>query len=210
VYEALCRRGALFAAQLAPLVSMPPAQVEDALGELVAAGLVTCDGFAALRGLIVGARRRHLRRHAAVRPPQSGRWCLLRGFGEAEIDRGERAERWCQLLLRRYGVMFRDLLAREAAAPPWYELCRAFRRLEARGDIRGGRFVAQVAGEQYALPTIISGLRRKEEADDGMLTLAATDPLNLGGRGRPGGTIPAAAGTRIGLRCALAGSERAT
>jgi ATP-dependent Lhr-like helicase len=205
IYELLCQRGALFAGQLGPLMQMLPSQVEDALGELAAAGLVTGDGFAALRSLIADAasRRKQQRRgrvpsRTALRPLDSGRWSLLRVPNEFRLEATERTERWCRLLLRRYGVMFRDLLARESAAPPWHELVRGFRRLEARGDIRGGRFVAHVSGEQYALPEVIGSVRQdSNESNPPLLMLSATDPLNLWGRILPGLKVPAVLGNRL-------------
>jgi ATP-dependent Lhr-like helicase len=101
-------------------------------------------------------------------------------------------------LLRRYGVMFRDLLANESAAPPWHELVRTYRRLEARGEIRGGRFVAGVAGEQYALPEVISVLRAcGENLEEATQTLPATDPLNLTARITPGPRVPALPGYSV-------------
>jgi ATP-dependent Lhr-like helicase len=107
----------------------------------------------------------------------------------------ERTEQWCRLLLRRYGVMFRDLLANESSAPPWGELVRSYRRMEARGEIRGGRFVAGVAGEQFALAEVIPLLRAAvNDADEQPLTLAATDPLNLSGRIIAGQRVPALPG----------------
>jgi ATP-dependent Lhr-like helicase len=112
----------------------------------------------------------------------------------------QRTEEWCRLLLRRYGVMFRDLLANESAAPPWYELVRAYRRLEARGEIRGGRFVASVAGEQYALPDVIQALRAAtESANDQPIVLPATDPLNFTGRLSGGPRVPALPGQFIAI-----------
>ena len=178
-------------------------QIEDTLGELVAAGLVTCDGFGALRSLIAGAKRKHRLRRRGSRgapPLESGRWSLLRGPDIPSVDPAERAEQWCRLLLRRYGVFFRDLVARESAAPSWRDLVRAFRRLEARGDFRGGRFVGGVAGEQYALPEVVPALRQTDTAPgDDLLLLAATDPLNLWGRITPGPKIPAAPGCRLVL-----------
>jgi len=117
-----------------------------------------------------------------------------------QVDPDERTEHWCRLLLRRYGVMFRDLLANESAAPPWSALVRTYRRLEARGEIRGGRFVAAVAGEQYALPEGIPFLRSaSSESDQKPLVLPATDPLNLTGRIGPGPRVPASPGYLIGL-----------
>jgi ATP-dependent Lhr-like helicase len=110
----------------------------------------------------------------------------------------ERTEQWCRLLLRRYGVMFRDLLANESAAPSWQELVRSYRRLEARGEIRGGRFVAGVAGEQYALTEAVARLRSAADAaDDKPLVLPATDPLNFTGRIGAGPRVPALPGQSI-------------
>ena len=112
----------------------------------------------------------------------------------------QRTDHWCRLLLRRYGVMFRDLLANESAAPSWQELVRTYRRLEARGEIRGGRFVAGVAGEQYALPEAIPMLRSAaDDAEETPLVLPATDPLNFSGRISPGPRIPALPGQFIRL-----------
>src|SRR5262249_19423962 len=157
-YEAFLRHGALFPVQVGSLLELVPAQVEDVLGELAAAGLVTSDGYPALRTL-VGMKMRNTRRQAQRSALSSsraaGRWTLLRSALMPAVAAEERAEHWSRLLLRRYGVMFRDLLANESAAPPWQELVRSYRRLEARGEIRGGRFVAGVAGEQYALPEAI-------------------------------------------------------
>src|SRR5207247_3598271 len=111
-------------------------------------------------------------------PDAGGRWTLLRSELTPTVAPDERIEPWCRLLLCRYGVMFRDLLANESAAPPWHALVRTYRRLEARGEIRGGRFVAGVAGEQYALPEVIPFLRSSTtEPDEKPLILPATDPL---------------------------------
>lgn len=208
--EAFHRHGAMFIGQLGTAAQLLESQVEDALGELAAAGLVTSDGFPALRGLIASGRERGHRepprqtfrrsRLFGLRAPariEGGRWSLLRSFLPAEASADERIENWCRLLLRRYGVMFRDLLAREASAPPWQELVRGYRRLESRGEIRGGRFVAQVAGEQYALADVVSRLRNHESANGIPLTLAATDPLNLSGRVLPGPRIPASPGRHV-------------
>ena len=198
-YEAFLRHGALFPAQLGALLQLLPTQVDDVLGELAAAGLVTSDGFPALRTLIgasVRTSQRRSRRATAAQP--AGRWTLLRSALTPVLAPEERTEPWCRLLLRRYGAMFRDLLANESSAPPWGELVRTYRRLEARGEIRGGRFVAGVAGEQYALAEVIPMLRSAvAEADEQPLTLAATDPLNLSGRLTPGRRVPALPGHSI-------------
>jgi ATP-dependent Lhr-like helicase len=180
---------------LAGALALVPAQVDDVLGELAAVGLVTSDGFSALRALIGASTRRMVRRRRPA-PTNSGRWTLLRSELTPAIDADVRAEHWCRLLLRRYGVMFRDLLANESAAPRWFELARAYRKLEARGEIRGGRFVAEVAGEQFALPEVIS-LLRSADADNRPLVLPATDPLNLSGRWTGGPRVPALPGQTI-------------
>jgi ATP-dependent Lhr-like helicase len=115
----------------------------------------------------------------------------------------ERTEQWCRLLLRRYGVVFRDLLANESA-PSWQELLRTYRRLEARGEIRGGRFVGGVAGEQYALAEVIPMLRSATlEPEERPLILPATDPLNFSGRIISGPRVPALPGHLI----VIAGGE---
>jgi ATP-dependent Lhr-like helicase len=112
------------------------------------------------------------------------------------VDDSERTEQWCRLLLRRYGVMFRDMLANESAAPSWGELVRVYRRLEARGEIRGGRFVANVSGEQYALSEVIPMLRSAELTDEPVI-LPATDPLNLTSRIGTSTRVPASPGYSV-------------
>lgn len=200
-YEAFQRHGALFPVQLGSLLQMLPAQVEDVLGELAAAGLVTSDGYPALRTLLGASARKHGRR--GRRPTASdnhpaGRWTLLRSALTPVASADERIEPWCRLLLRRYGVMFRDLLANESTAPPWQELVRTYRRMEARGEIRGGRFVAGVAGEQYALPDVITQLRSATvDENEPPLILPATDPLNFTGRLSAGSRVPALPGQSI-------------
>jgi ATP-dependent Lhr-like helicase len=183
-YEAFVRHGALFPAQLGALLQLVPAQVEDVLGELAAAGLVTSDGFPAMRAIIGAKSIRKVRTsRLAIRlpDPSAGRWTLLRSALLPEVASEARSEEWCRLLLRRYGVMFRDLLASEAAAPSWQELVRTYRRMESRGEIRGGRFVADVAGEQYALAEVVERLRSASDNPDQVITLSATDALNLSG-----------------------------
>src|SRR5439155_4636569 len=153
-------------------------QVDDVLGELAAAGLVTSDGYPALRRLI-SVNKKHTRRRVSrsglSTSHPAGRWTLLRSALAPTVAADQRTDHWCRLLLRRYGVMFRDLLANESAAPTWQELVRTYRRLEARGEIRGGRFVAGVAGEQYALPEAIPLLRSAApDPDETPLILPAT------------------------------------
>jgi ATP-dependent Lhr-like helicase len=202
-YEAFLRHGALFPAQVGSLLQLMPSQVEDILGELAAAGLITSDGYPALRTLL-GAQARHIkypaRRPTLSRSHPAGRWTLLHSALMPAVAADERTEHWCRLLLRRYGVMFRDLLTNESPAPPWQELVRTYRRLEARGEIRGGRFVAGVAGEQYALPEAIAMLRAAADSpDETPLVLPATDPLNFTGRISPGPRVPALPGHFIVL-----------
>jgi ATP-dependent Lhr-like helicase len=209
-HAAFLGHGALFPAQLGSLLQLAPAQVEDVLGELAAAGLVTSDGYPALRTLL-GVKARE-NRHATWRTGSTtrqatGRWTLLRPTLTPAVPEDDRTENWCRLLLRRYGLMFRDLLANESAAPSWGDLVRVYRRLESRGDVRGGRFVAGVAGEQYALPEAVSFLRlAADDPNEKPLILPATDPLNLTGRICPAPRVAALPGQSIVL---LRGDVRA-
>jgi ATP-dependent Lhr-like helicase len=207
-YEAFVRHGALFPNQIGSLLQLVPEQVEDVLGELAAMGLVTSDGFPALRTLIgsgSGPKKHAIRRRASSRTamglpgPSVGRWSLLRPVLMTQVDAAERTEQWCRLLLRRYGVMFRDLLANESAAPSWQELVRTYRRMEARGEIRGGRFVANVSGEQYALSDVITMLRAPEDNSQEPVILPATDPLNLSGRIGTSLRVPALPGYSVAI-----------
>jgi ATP-dependent Lhr-like helicase len=190
VLEALRQRGALFPHELAALTGLLPSQLDEALHELAALGLATADAFTAVRSISGTAtdrrraekrrRMRRLRREFTNSP--SGRWSQFPGF-LAKADPQQAATSWAWQLLRRWGIVFRDLLARESAAPFWGRLAPVYRRLEARGEIRGGRFVRGVAGEQYALPEAVELLRnmRDESPDDATLVLAAADPVNLCG-----------------------------
>jgi ATP-dependent Lhr-like helicase len=207
-YEAFVRYGALFPNQIGSLLQLVPEQVEDVLGELAAAGLVTSDGFPALRSLIGSSsvvKKRAIRRRASARSslglpdPSAGRWTLLRSALLPQVESNERTEQWCRLLLRRYGIMFRDLLANESAAPSWQELVRTYRRMEAKGEIRGGRFVANVSGEQYALTEVIAMLRSAANESDEPVILSATDPLNLSSRIGTTSRVPALPGYSIAI-----------
>ena len=210
-YEAFLQHGALFPTQLGALLQLLPSQVEDALGELAAAGLVTSDGYSALRTLLGVKARKTRRRRWGVGLAKSreapvgtanfaGRWTLLRSALMPAVENDARIENWCRLLLRRYGVMFRDLTASESAAPAWHELVRAYRRLEARGEVRGGRFVSGVAGEQYALAEVIPRLRSAgDEPEEKPWVLPATDPLNLTGRFDATMRVPALPGQAVVL-----------
>ena len=168
-----------------------------ALGELIAQGLVSADGFAGLRAF-TGASARRLRAIA-----EAGRWsCVTRRAADAQGIGEDGAEAVARTLLRRYGVVFKSLLARETITVPWRDLLRELRRLEARGEIRGGRFVAGFTGEQYALPEAVETLRRVRRAppDGAILTLSAADPLNLTGIVCLGDRVPATASTRVAFR----------
>ena len=204
------QRGALFFHELRAGAGLRATELEDALWELVAAGLLACDGFGAVRHLAQPARRvppggswggGAFGMHAA------GRWSLLRpgGPGLAEerepfADAPPQLEKLARQYLRRYGVVFRDVLARETRCPPWRELLRIYRRLEARGELRGGRFVHGFSGEQFALPDAIDALRsvrRAPRTGEERVLLSAVDPLNLAGILTPGPRIPAQAGNRV-------------
>ncbi|HKU68657.1 MAG TPA: DEAD/DEAH box helicase [Candidatus Baltobacteraceae bacterium] len=183
VLDEIQRRGAPFFTDIVRGTKRLPAEVEEALWQLVAAGLVTADGFDALRSLI-DAKRRLGEKGLRARPrSSSGRWTLLASETE-RID----ADKFARRLLARWGVVFRDVVARESLAPPWRELLLALRRMEARGEIRGGRFVSGFVGEQFALPEAIDALRAsRRSGDDGEVTqVGAYDPLQLTGVILPG------------------------
>ena len=199
VLEALSTRGALFFGELKTATQMLPTHLEEALRELAAAGLVTSDAFAAVRRIVEGDRPHGSRRrskakvHSVAAP--IGRWSLFPGL-VASPSREQYLEAWCRQLLRRWGVLFRDLLVRETSAPSWQELIGPLRRLELRGDVRGGRFVGQVAGEQYALPAAVDRLREARQQvaaaePQPWIVLSAADPLNLFGVVTPGDRVPA-------------------
>ena len=202
--------GASFFDEIVVGAGLLRSQAEEALAELVALGLVTSDSFGGLRALLVPSEQRKLsaggrrkRRTVAYGMEEGGRWALTRsprsGAGGQEIS-AEAVEHAARALLSRYGVVFWRLLEREAGwLPPWRELLRVYRRLEARGEIRGGRFVAGFSGEQFALPEAIGALRetrRKGETDE-WVSLSGADPLNLIGILTPGPKLPALAGNRL-------------
>jgi len=213
--ETLARGGALFFGELVKQTGLLPSRVERALAELVAQGLVTADSFEGLRALLMpeekrapfsaAERRKH---HKAVTSVEfAGRWSLLRpitsAITSAPAHKSEEAvEAFARALLRRYGVVFRRMLERESIHVTWFELCRAYRRLEAQGAIRGGYFVNGVSGEQFALPEAVGLLRsiRKKPATGALITISAADPLNLAGILTPGLRITAISAHRILLR----------
>jgi ATP-dependent Lhr-like helicase len=201
VHETLSQSGALFHRELAQATGLLAAQLEQALGELVARGLVTSDAFAGLRALLVGARPRG-RRRGPDPMERAGRWALLKPPSVVPEQTDEPALAHCRLLLRRYGIVFKRLLAREPGLPPWRDLLYWFHRLEAQGELRGGRFVDGFSGEQFALPEAAGLLdeARRAPAGDEWLALSASDPLNLAGIITPGGRVSAQSGNRLLLR----------
>ncbi|MFB3815453.1 MAG: DEAD/DEAH box helicase [Terriglobales bacterium] len=207
VLDFLQQRGASFFADIVRGTFKLKSEVETALWELVAAGLVTADGFDNLRALI-DPKRRAGQGHGRTNRPRhaAGRWSLLfpavaPGPLSAEL-RARAVESTCWMLLRRYGVVFRELLARETVAPRWRELLLAFRRLEARGEVRGGRFVSGFLGEQFALPIAVESLRaeRKRQPAGETVTISAADPLNLIGIIVPGERVAAVSGKYVAFR----------
>jgi ATP-dependent Lhr-like helicase len=227
VVEALERRGASFFPEIVAETELLPTQAETALGELAAQGLVSSDGFSGLRALLTpsakrrpfadsGPQGRHRRNTStAYSVEEAGRWSLLRSplppGGKAEEDRPAGArfgapdaftEAVARILLRRYGVVFRRLLERETKLPPWRDLLLVYRRLEARGEVRGGRFVAGFAGEQFALPEAVGTLRavRRAEPTGELRAVSAADPLNLAGIITPGDRISATPSNRVVYR----------
>lgn len=216
--ELLSQQGALFAADLLQQTRMLPDHLQDALGELISRGLVTADGFGGLRVLI--AEKIEAATRSAQSPPKgyvrkrtvtsgTGRWSFWRRPQDSshDADRSDHIEAWAWQLLRRWGVIFRDLLERETGAPRWWELLQVYRRMEARGELRGGRFITGVAGEQFALESTVRKLREirsqqeelvsrtaevgRQSSQDGfpasetehspIVTVSAADPLNLTG-----------------------------
>ncbi len=198
--EVLSRRGACFLSQLASLTNRLPSDVEEALWTLAAAGRVTSDSVDPLRQRLRGhsgngRRPSRLRRRPTQRRAVHSRWSLL----EAVDQHPDPAEARARQLLRRYGMLFPELLAREPMAPRWRELVRVLRRLEARGEIRGGRFVTGYVGEQFALPEAVDMLRgiRKQERDACYVVVSGCDPLNLVGILTPGERVAAMVRNRV-------------
>jgi ATP-dependent Lhr-like helicase len=223
VLDHLSAHGASFFDEIVEGTGLLALQAEEGLAELVGSGLVNSDSFGGLRALLVPAERRRSsmsprrRRRALFGMDSAGRWALVRREQSAVPDRAdaETVELVARGLLRRWGVVFWRLLAREADwLPPWRDLLFCYRRLEARGEIRGGRFVAGLSGEQFAAPEAVGLLRdvRRRPRDGEWVSLCAADPLNLLGILTPGARLPALAGNRILYRdgvplATLAGTE---
>src|SRR4030095_4255763 len=220
VFKALQSGGALFFSELVNRTGLLPSQVEEALSQLAALGLVTSDSFDGLRALLVPSNKRptfgrntvkRRRRTNLASIEVAGRWSLLprsgafptaTGASNGGGPREAAIEKFASVLLRRYGVVFRRLLERESLPITWYELGRIYRRWEARGEIRGGYFVGGIGGEQFALPEAIGLLRsiRKAPLNSELVTLSGADPLNLQGTLTPGPRIAALTANRILFR----------
>jgi ATP-dependent helicase Lhr and Lhr-like helicase len=205
VLEFLRQRGASFFADIVRGSGKLKSEVEAALWELVAAGLLTADGFDNLRALIDPKRRSGQGTGRASRPRHSsGRWSLL--FSGETGDHSRALEATCWMLLRRYGIVFRELLSREPILPKWRELLITFRRLEDRGEIRGGRFISGFLGEQFALSMAVESLRamRNQQPTGELIAVSAADPLNLVGIVVPGERIPLNSGRMVAFRDGVA------
>ena len=202
VLDYIRQNGASFFPDLVEGCGLLRSQAEEALAELVAVGLVTSDAFVGLRALLVPSslRRtpgRRRRRSVAFGIEDAGRWSLTR---RGHVTKDDAVEHLARALLRRYGVVFWRLIEREAPRlPPWRDLLRVYRRLESRGEIRGGRFVGGLSGEQFALPEAIGALReiRRKAETESWVAVSGADPLNLAGILTPGPKIPALASNRV-------------
>lgn len=203
VLDLLRAQGASFFADLQRDARLLGEHVEQALAELVAHGLVTSDSFIGLRALVMPADKRDkLRRRHRDPIDDAGRWSLTRRPSTVPAAAGALAaphvEHIARVLLRRYGVVFRKLLEREEGLPPWRELYYVLRRLEARGEVRGGRFVSGFSGEQFALPEAVTALRKTAKAPGReRVALSAVDPLNLAGVLTPGDKVARLQGNRV-------------
>lgn len=210
VADYLAQHGASFFDEIADGAHLLRTELEDALAELVIRGRIHCDSYAGLRALLVPASKRspsssrHRRRVALFGIQDAGRWALIRppaaSVSSATGNNPEAIEHIARTLLRRYGVVCWRLLEREAAwLPPWRELVRVYHRLEARGEIRGGRFIAGIPGEQFALPDAVGLMRqvRRRPLDGGFVRLSASDPANLLGTLIPGSKVPRVPGSRV-------------
>jgi ATP-dependent Lhr-like helicase len=205
-------RGAMFPAELARITGATGEDTSRALWELVAAGLVTADGFDSLRMLVDPRRKQAFAAPTRIKPATrhrnaAGRWSMLcapipqqDSAGEAAARHEAQVESACTVLFHRYGVVFRDLMQRETSMPRWRDLLAMYRRLEARGTVRGGRFVSGFGGEQFALPEALDSLReqrRRNISAPGPITYAAADPMNLIGVVIPGERPPCVPGKTV-------------
>jgi ATP-dependent Lhr-like helicase len=213
VYEYLKEHGASFFVDIVSGTDLLASMVEEALGELVFRGMVTADSFTGLRALLTplskttnrAVAKRRRRNKAVYSMDEAGRWVRLsapvagtQSEGRSEPDR-EKLEAIAFKLLQRYGVVFRKIMDRESISVPWRDLLRVLRRLEARGEIRGGRFLGGFSGEQFATPEAVQLLRsiRRAPADGSMVSVSAADPLNLLGIVVSTGRLSASASNRV-------------
>jgi len=212
VLEYLRDRGASFFTDIVENTRLLRSQVEESLAELVANGVVVSDSFTGLRALLTpGSKKTQAATRRKQRQPvydmaSAGRWSILqRGFNDSRSSSTQRAfdpeasEEVAWVLLKRYGIVFKRLLEREGISIPWRLLLRVYHRLEARGEIRGGRFVAGISGEQFALPDAVGMLRaiRRQGAQDSMISVSAADPLNLVGVITPGNRVSSHTSNRV-------------
>jgi ATP-dependent Lhr-like helicase len=203
IFNLLKSDGALFFFQLEEKSKMFKSQIEDALIELVSVGLVTSDSFTGLRTLLIPDKYYTERRKGKIifNLQQAGRWWLLLASDNnmPENTGDHSAEIMAMMLLKRYGVVFRKLAEKEKLLFLWYDMLKIYRKMEAQGTIRGGRFVDGFGGEQYALPEAVSAMRslKKKEPEDILISISASDPLNLTGYITPGRRIAAFHGNRI-------------
>ncbi len=207
VLALLRTRGASFFEDVVSKTGLLRSKVEVALAELVAVGLLTSDSFSGLRSLLVESKYRtgkgrRRRQGISFGMEEAGRWSLIHYGTTTEDDiktDGESLIVVARALLRRYGVVFRRLVDRENLVPPWRDLVRVFRILEARGEIRGGRFVEGVWGEQFALPEAVGKLRaiRRQPKTGELISISAADPVNLTGIITPGRRVPSLFNNRI-------------
>ena len=216
----LQQRGACFANDIQRIANLTRHQTQHALWELATAGLAAADGFDQLRACMDPRRKSTTTETPGKRTARSsaGRWSLLSEELHAAptvIEQARRTdaalESFARQLLARYGVLFRDLLTRESNAPKWRDLLNILRRLEARGEIRGGRFLSGFGGEQYALPEAVESLRAARTRDcSAIIPVSAADPMNLAGIVIPGDRIPAVPGKQVVYRNGSLHSEDAT
>ncbi|MCK5829318.1 MAG: DEAD/DEAH box helicase [Methylococcales bacterium] len=198
-------KGALFFVDIVQQTGILKSQVEDALGELVNWGLVTSDSYAGLQALITPASKRPRsgarrgRRAAVSLFDNAGRWSLIQQQESPALLNEDDLNFIAMILLKRYGVVFKRILQRETKLPPWRDLLRVYWRLEARGEVRGGRFVEGISGEQFALPEALGALRkiRKSEKTGELVFLSSADPINLTGIILPGDKVAISSHTHI-------------
>jgi ATP-dependent Lhr-like helicase len=205
VAQVLKRRGASFFHELVFGTKRLASEVEDGLWELLGRGLITADALENLRVLQSPKRRKRQRATGRGGP---GRWSLLSPLEPPSKDKV--TAQLARLFLHRYGIVFREVVAREPLAPPWRELAYAYRRMEARGEIRGGRFLSGQVGEQFALPDAVDLARsvRRTQPNGLRVHLAAVDPLNLTGIITPGPRVPAQLGGYVTYVDGLPVTER--